>query len=331
HADNRIRLGARRRQAHVERVERLRRADALRRSARSPHRRRRRLLPHQSPHRLHLVTQHARRPAGSAAAVAHDAHDHRHADALRKDRRHYARRTVMKSERALAYAAFATVCFVWGTTYLAIRVAIETIPPLLLTGIRFTVAGLVLLGIGALRGEKLPRSPRIYLHALIVGVMLICIGNFAVVWAEQWVPSGMAALLVATAPFWAAFIEFFRERESAGLQRSAGMALGFVGVALLVAPRSAGGAWDVHFLLGAAAIQIGCIAWQYGSIHGKHELKSISPLMSSTLQMLAGGLLLDIAGVAAGEVPRFHVNARTLSALIYLTIFGSIIAYSAYV
>jgi len=107
--------------------------------------------------------------------------------------------------------------------------------------------------------------------------------------------------------------------------------LGFVGVALLVTPRSAGGAWDVHFLLGAAAIQIGCIAWQYGSIHGKHELKSISPLMSSTLQMLAGGLLLDIAGVAAGEVPRFHVNARTLSALIYLTVFGSIIAYSAYI
>jgi len=237
----------------------------------------------------------------------------------------------MKSDRALAYAAFATVCFVWGTTYLAIRVAIETIPPLLLTGIRFTVAGLVLLAIGALRGEKLPRSPRIYLHAVIVGIMLICIGNFAVVWAEQWVPSGMAALLVATAPFWAAFIEFFREHESVGLQRGAGMLLGFIGVALLVTPGGAGGAWDVHFLLGAAAIQFGCLAWQYGSIHGKHELKSISPLMSSTLQMLAGGLILDVAGVVAGEVPRFHVNTRTLLALIYLTVFGSIIAYSAYV
>lgn len=237
----------------------------------------------------------------------------------------------MKSDRALAYAAFATVCFVWGTTYLAIRVAIETIPPLLLTGIRFTVAGLVLLAIGALRGEKLPRSPRIWLQAVIVGVLLICIGNFAVVWAEQWVPSGMAALLVATAPFWAALIEFVRGHERVGVQRAAGMLLGFVGVALLVTPGGAGGAWDVHFLLGAAAIQFGCLAWQYGSIHGKYELKSLSPLMSSTLQMLAGGLILDVAGVAAGEVPRFHVNGRTLFALIYLTVFGSIIAYSAYV
>jgi drug/metabolite transporter (DMT)-like permease len=237
----------------------------------------------------------------------------------------------MKSDRALAYAAFATVCFVWGTTYLAIRVAIETIPPLLLTGIRFTVAGLFLWAIAAMRGERLPRQPRLYLHAVIVGVLLICIGNFAVVWAEQWVPSGMAALLVATAPFWAALIEFVRGHEKVGLQRGAGMLLGFMGVALLVTPRGAGGSFDVHFLIGALAIQVGCLAWQYGSIHGKHELKSLSPLMSSTLQMLSAGIILDVAGVAAGELPRFLVNGRTLFALIYLTIFGSIIAYSAYV
>ncbi|MEA2572438.1 MAG: hypothetical protein QOI24_4439 [Acidobacteriota bacterium] len=237
----------------------------------------------------------------------------------------------MKSDRALAYVAFATVCFVWGTTYLAIRVAIETIPPLLLTGLRFTIAGLVLWAIGAMRGERLPREPRIWMHAVIVGVLLICVGNFAVVWAEQWVPSGMAALLVATAPFWAALIEFFRGHEKVGLQRGIGMLIGFIGVALLVTPRSADGAWDIHFLLGAAAIQIGCLAWQYGSIHGKYELKSISPLMSSTLQMLAGGIILDIAGLAAGELPHFHVNTRTLFALIYLTIFGSIVAYSAYI
>jgi drug/metabolite transporter (DMT)-like permease len=237
----------------------------------------------------------------------------------------------MKSDRALAYVAFATVCFVWGTTYLAIRVAIETIPPLLLTGLRFTIAGLVLWAIGAMRGERLPRSPRIWMHAVIVGILLICIGNFAVVWAEQWVPSGMAALLVATAPFWAALIGFFRGDEKIGLQAGIGMLLGFIGVALLVNPRAADGTWDIHFLLGAGAIQIGGFAWQYGSIHGKHELKSISPLMSSTLQMLAGGIILDVAGLAAGELPRFHVNGRTLFALIYLTIFGSIIAYSAYV
>jgi drug/metabolite transporter (DMT)-like permease len=237
----------------------------------------------------------------------------------------------MKSDRALAYIAFATVCFVWGTTYLAIRIAIETIPPLLLTGIRFTVAGLVLWGIAAMRGERIPRDRTILVNAVIVGVLLICIGNFAVVWAEQWVPSGMAALLVATAPFWAAILEFFRGQERVGLQRGAGMLLGFVGVALLVTPRSAGGGWDMHFLAGAAAVQAGSFAWQYGSLRSKYTLTSVSPLMSSTLQMLTAGVLLIVAGLVAGEAPRFVLTTRTFLALAYLTVFGSIVAYSAYV
>ena len=238
----------------------------------------------------------------------------------------------MKSDRALAYAAFATVCLVWGTTYLAIRVAVETIPPLLLTGIRFTVAGGLLLAILLARGERVPRDRRALANLALVGFLLIGIGNLAVVWAEQWVPSGIAALLVGTAPFWAVANEAMRSGgERIGVRRAFGMLIGFVGVALLVMPGGTGGAWDVHLLLGAAVIQVGCIAWQFGSVRGKYELKAVPPLMCATLEMLFGGLILIVAGVAAGEPSRFHVNGRTLAALLYLTLAGSVVAYSAYI
>ena len=113
----------------------------------------------------------------------------------------------MKHQKAWAYAAFAVVCVVWGTTYLAIRVALDTIPPLLLTGVRFTAAGLIMIAIAKLRGEALPRDARSLANLALVGFLMVGVGNLAVVWAEQWVPSGLAALLVATAPFWMAVIE----------------------------------------------------------------------------------------------------------------------------
>jgi len=238
----------------------------------------------------------------------------------------------VKSDRALAYAAVATVCVVWGTTYLAIRVAVETIPPLLLTGIRFTVAGALLLTILLARGERIPRDRRTLGNIALVAFLLIGMGNLAVVWAEQWVPSGLAALLVGTGPFWAVAGEAMRSGgERIELRRGIGMLIGFLGVALLVTPGGAGSAWDLHFLLGALAIQIGCIAWQFGSVRGKYELKSVPPLMSATLQMLFGGILLVVIGTLAGEPARFHLTARTFAALAYLTFVGSVVAYTAYV
>jgi drug/metabolite transporter (DMT)-like permease len=157
-------------------------------------------------------------------------------------------------------------------------------------------------------------------------------GNFSVIWAEQWVPSGIAALLVATSPFWAAIMEKLREGgEQVGLRKTLGMVVGFVGVAMLVTPGGANGSLDHHVLLGALAIQGGAIAWQYGTLRGKHHLGGIAPLMSSGLQMLIGGTLIGIIGLATGEVHRFVVNPRTLGALAYLTLFGSVLAYTSYV
>lgn len=238
----------------------------------------------------------------------------------------------MKHERAWAYAAFAIVCVVWGTTYLAIRIALDTIPPLLLTGSRFVVAGLIMLLVAKLRGEVIPRDRRTLANLALIGFLMVGVGNLAVVWAELWVPSGLAALLVATAPFWMAIIELFRTAgERVSIQSGIGMALGFFGVALLVTPGSSGGAWNVYFLLGALAIQIGGICWQLGSAHGKYNLRHVPLMASAALQMLFGGGIVTVVGFAIGEAPRFVLNPRTFTALVYLTLFGSVIAYSAYV
>jgi len=234
-------------------------------------------------------------------------------------------------DRALAFAAFAVVCTVWGTTYLAIRIAVETIPPFLLTAARFVIAGAILFVIAWIRGDRPPRDKRLLANVAAVGLLMVGIGNLSVVWAEQWVPSGIAALLVATAPFWVALIELLRRGgERIDMRRGAGMLIGFIGVALLVTP-GAGGTHDIHFLLGALAIQAGCVGWQLGTVRGKYMLASVPPLMSSALQMLSGGLALTVIGIAIGELPRFVVTPRTFTALAYLTLFGSVLTYTAYV
>jgi drug/metabolite transporter (DMT)-like permease len=239
---------------------------------------------------------------------------------------------MMKHDRARAYAAFAVVCIVWGTTYLAIRIAVTTMTPFLLTGARYLFAGVVLFIVARLHGDKIPRDGRVLRDVVICGVLMVAIGNLTVVWAEQWVPSGFAALFVGTAPFWATLIELLR-RSGERLESRAGLGLliGFAGVAMLVTPGGAGSAFDRRFVIGAIVIQLGSIAWQYGTIRGKYALVSVPPLMSSALQMLAGGFVVTLAGVGLGEIPHFHATPRTFAALAYLSLFGSVLAYTSYV
>lgn len=238
----------------------------------------------------------------------------------------------MKREQALAYAAFFVVCLVWGTTYLAIRIAVTTMTPFLLTGARFLFAGIVLFVIAKLHGDAIPRGRRVIGDVVFCGVLMVAIGNLSVIWAEQWVPSGMAALFVGTAPFWVTLIELMRRSgERFELRRGIGMLIGFAGVALLVTPGGAGKVFDSRFVIGALAIQLGCIAWQYGTVRGKYSLVSIPPLMSSALQMLSGGFVALLVGFALGELPRFHSTPRTFAALAYLALFGSVLAYTSYV
>ena len=238
----------------------------------------------------------------------------------------------MKPTAALAWLAFAIICIVWGTTYLGIAIAIETIPPVLMTGLRFATAGLILLAISLARGTRIPRDPKLLANIALVGFLLVGVGNLSVVWAEQYVPSGIAALLVATAPFWMAIIEWFRASgERVTLRSGIGMLIGFLGVAMLVTPTANGGKWSMPLLAGALAIQIGSFAWQLGSAHGKYNVKHVPLMISAALQMLFGGVILIAIGLALGDAARMTLTPRTFAALAYLTIFGSVVAYSAYV
>lgn len=238
----------------------------------------------------------------------------------------------MKHEKALAYIAFAVVCVVWGTTYLGIRVAIETLPTFLFAGVRFAAAGAILLAICALRGQAIPRNRRDWSRAGFVGLMTVGIGNIAVVWAERYVPSGFAALLVATSPFWMALMEYARKnQEDLTTRKKIGMLIGFTGVGILVSPALRGGTFSGYFLLGVLVLQLGSIAWNVGSVRSKYYPVKAPPLVAAAMQMLTGGLVVLVIGLVRGEASHFYFTTRTLIAFLYLMIFGSILAYGAYV
>jgi drug/metabolite transporter (DMT)-like permease len=233
-------------------------------------------------------------------------------------------------ERVLAYGSWLAVCFFWGTTYLAIRVGLETLPPTLFGGLRFLLAGTVLFAFVVWRGERLPRG-REWLSLGMIGVLLLGVGNGVVVWAEQWISSGMTALLISTSPFWVVWAERFgRGGERAGAHVLLGMLMGFAGMALLVGPELFGARLDARFLLGFVLLQVGCASWSGGSVYAKRHPTRVAPLMSAAVQMLAGGAALALVGTARGEWAALDFNARSLGAFLYLVVFGSLVAYTAY-
>src|SRR6185369_2008712 len=166
---------------------------------------------------------------------------------------------------ARAYIAWVAVCLIWGTTYLAIRIALETIPPLLMAAMRWIAAGGLMIALLAVRRETLP-APREWPALAILGILLLGFGNGAVVWAEQTVPSGLTAVLVATSPFWMVGIEALTANgEPITARRLLGLVVGFAGIVLLVWPEISFGAGGRAFLGGVIAAQIACIGWAIGS------------------------------------------------------------------
>lgn len=237
-----------------------------------------------------------------------------------------------KKEKIGAYAAWAAVCFFWGTTYLAIRIGLETMPPMLFAGLRFLTAGTILLCFVSRfqRGAWLPQG-REWVDLAVVGLMLLGIGTGVVVWAEQWVPSGLAALLVATSPFWVALLDRFRpEGEHTSRRAVLGMIIGFAGLVVLVAPDLLQANLSGAYLLGIVALQIGCASWSAGSVYAKQHPTNVAPLVGAAIQMLVAGVALTLIGTIRGEWPLVHFNARTLGAFVYLVLFGSIVAYGSY-
>lgn len=233
-----------------------------------------------------------------------------------------------RPSQTLAYAAWILVCIVWGTTYLAIRIALETVPPMLMAGLRWVAAGLILIVILYLRGERLPTRSNWGALALI-GVLMTSFGNGAVVWAEQTVPSGVAALLIAAIPFWMVGVERMMPRpDTIRPLRLAGLLVGFTGVVLLVWPElthPTGGS-----LLGVAATQLACAGWALGSAYSRRRSADENVIASAAVQMVFGGLALVTVGTVTGEWTRLVFNPRTFGAVSYLVVAGSLGAFSAY-
>ncbi len=230
-----------------------------------------------------------------------------------------------------AYLSWATICIVWGTTYLAIRVSLETVPPGLGAGLRWLIAGtLVALGHLATRRRLPPVSE--WPGLALIGVLFIVSGNGLVVWAEQWVPSGLTAVLLATTPFWMVGMELLLPQgERPTLRTWAGLLVGFAGIVLLVWPEmTAGGASGTNFLFGVLALQGACITWSAGSAYSRWRHRERSTLGGAAMQMIFGGLILTGIGTFAGEWPRLAFSARSALAFGYLVVIGSIVAYSSY-
>jgi drug/metabolite transporter (DMT)-like permease len=236
------------------------------------------------------------------------------------------------SARRLAWLAWITVCVVWGTTYLAIRVALETVPVLLVAGLRWMSAGVLLFVLCKLRRRALP-GPPMWASLALLGFLMNVIGNGLVVWAEQFVASGLTAVLIASVPFWSVGIEaVLPGGERARWPTLAGLAVGFAGIVVLVWPEiSSGGFAGRQFIGGVIGIQLACFGWALGTSYTKRHRSSDDPLAAATVQMLFSGTMLLALASAESEWAVLHFTPRTLAAMVYLTIAGSMLAYTAYV
>jgi len=229
-------------------------------------------------------------------------------------------------------SAFASVYIVWGSTYLAIRIAIETIPPLLMAGFRFIIAGSMMYLWGRIRSKERPTRIH-WKSAAIVGLMLLLVGNGGLSWSEQLIPSGIAALIVAVSPLWFILIDWMQggARPTAGV--FIGLALGTLGIAILVDPADLVGGGEVS-ALGASVLLVSSVCWAFGSFYARGAKLPSSPALANGMEMLIGGVGLIFVGMIAGEMKDLHlatITTKSLLAVAYLVVFGSIIGFSSYI
>jgi drug/metabolite transporter (DMT)-like permease len=232
--------------------------------------------------------------------------------------------------------ALLTVYVLWGSTYLGIAVMIETMPPLLAAGARYGSAGLIILGVFVAharlrRGGPLERPTAAqWRTAAIVGTLLLLGGNGGVVLGELFIPTGVAAVLVATVPIWLAVFDAAVTRQRPSGLVIGGLAAGIAGVAVLLVPVEGFGDLDP---LGVILVLGGAMAWAIGSLYSRHAPLPRSALLGTGMQMFIGGLALTLGGVLLGEIGRTDIaefSTRSVVAFVYLVVFGSIVAFTAY-
>lgn len=234
--------------------------------------------------------------------------------------------------RTALVLAFASIYLIWGSTYLGIRLAVETMPPFLMAGARFIVAGAILLAVMKLRGATWPTAAQWRINA-VIGTFLLLGGNGLVVWAEQVIPSGITALLIGVGPLFIVLTEWAwpgGTRPSAGT--IAALLLGFAGVTWLAAPWEETAAGGLN-PAGALAVLGACVFWAIGSIYSRHSKHGAPPLVAAALQMLGGGVALLIVALLHGDFGQFDfaaVSAESWGAFAYLIAIGSLIGFSTF-
>jgi drug/metabolite transporter (DMT)-like permease len=235
----------------------------------------------------------------------------------------------MAALKGKALIAYLVVCVFWGSTYLAIKVGVTELPPFLFAGLRFLVAGLVLLVLARALGDPLPKKSD-WRTLTIVGLLLLAGGNAFVVWSEQYIGSGIASIFVVTVAMWTALFDAIIPGGSGELNWRiiAGLLLGFLGTLLLV------GASPAEILAadkrGPIALTIASASWSLGTVYAKRHPTRASPYMGAAFQMIVGGTAVALVGTLLGEWASWHLSSRGIGAIAYLVIFGSVLGYSAY-
>jgi drug/metabolite transporter (DMT)-like permease len=236
----------------------------------------------------------------------------------------------MPKENVKGFLAWINVCVIWGTTYLAIRIGVQHLPPMLFAGIRWIIAGSIFLSLLRWKGNAFPRANEI-VHLAIVGLALLGCGNGLVVVAEQWIPSGLTALLLSTGPFGIVGLESLLPKgPKLNVTIMAGLLMGLAGVFLIFKG-------EVQYLLvaenrlGIIGIMMAVVFWSLGSIYSKHKRVSVHPLMGASVQMLVAGTAMTIVGISLGELSRVSFEMKGLLSLAYLITVGSWVGYGSYI
>lgn len=236
-----------------------------------------------------------------------------------------------KASKAAIWAALLVIYIVWGSTYLAIRFAVETIPPFVMASVRFLLAGALLFIVRRAQGDPVP-TRREWLGGGTLGLFLLLGGNGGVSWAEQYVPSGLTALLVASSPLWMLLLEAVLPGGRRPTRRAVlGVIAGFAGILLLFWPGE--GSLLAINPAGALAVLVATLSWAFGSVTSRNLRLPASPMMGTAVEMLVGGLALGLLGLVTGDFARLDLAAISTSSLIgtlYLIIFGALVGFSAY-
>ncbi len=236
----------------------------------------------------------------------------------------------MKHDNFKAYIAWAAVSLSWGTTYLAIRIGVSHLPPLLFAGFRWIAAGLIFISFLKLKGQSFPGKKDLILLA-VPGLLMLGIGNGLISVAEQWLPSGLTALFITTMPFWVVgFESLLPNGQKFNITILAGLLLGLSGI-FIIFGNNVNQLLNPSYRLGIILILTVVISWSLGTVYSKYKTVKVHPLMGAAVQMLIAGSAQSVVGISLGELSAFHFNQSSLLAFTYLIFFGAILGYGSYI